>query len=163
MNMLKATGMLLILAGVAVAQGTSKPITFAMKNGKGESIGTATVTGGGNASKISLAVKGLSQGTHAIHVHNVAKCDGPDFTSAGPHADSGSHKHGKDNPQGPHSGDMDNFEVSADGTSTATVNSTMPLSAITEKSLVIHEKADDYKTDPSGNSGARIACGVAQE
>jgi Cu-Zn family superoxide dismutase len=160
---LKGIGIVLLLAGVAVAQGESKPATFELKNGKGESVGTATVTGGGKASKISLNVRNLSQGTHAIHVHNVAKCDGPDFTSAGPHADTGSHKHGKENPQGPHSGDMDNFEVSADGTSTATVNSTMSPGEIAAKSLVIHEKADDYKTDPSGNSGARIACGVMQK
>lgn len=160
--MLKATAILLIATGMAVAQGKSKPVTFDLKNGKGESIGTATVNGGAKASKISLSVRELTPGTHAIHVHNVAKCDGPDFTSAGPHADTGSHKHGKDNPQGPHSGDMDNFEVSANGTSTATVNSTMSITEIARKSLVIHDKADDYKTDPSGNSGARIACGVVK-
>jgi Cu-Zn family superoxide dismutase len=104
-------------------------------------------------------------------VHGVGRCDGPDFTSAGPHWNPAGKKHGMNNPEGPHAGDLPNIEVAANGTVVATL--TLPGASLFAPpsapgalldadgaSLVIHAAADDYLTDPSGNSGPRIACAV---
>src|SRR6185369_14218234 len=144
--------------------------TVELKNAAGESVGTATIAAinkkGGV--RIKLDLKNLTPGQHGLHFHQMAKCEGPDFASAGPHFNPTNKKHGMKNPEGPHAGDMLNFTVSAKGTANATVtdmhvnmkDGPNSLFANGGTSLVIHEKADDMKTDPSGNSGARIACGT---
>jgi Cu-Zn family superoxide dismutase len=146
----------------------AKPVTVKLNDAKGKSVGTATLTADPGGVKITLAVKGLTAGDHAIHVHETAKCDGPDFKSAGGHFNPDHKKHGKDNPDGAHAGDMPNFTVDAKGGSTATVIAPGvslddgPHSVFTGggTALVIHSKADDLKTDPAGAAGDRIACGV---
>jgi Cu-Zn family superoxide dismutase len=108
----------------------------------------------------------LPHGLHGIHVHSVGRCDPPDFASAGPHWNPLGRHHGLNNPAGPHAGDMRNVEVAANGVLGATV--VLPganLDSLLDAdgaSLVLHADADDYVTDPSGNSGARIACAVIQ-
>jgi superoxide dismutase, Cu-Zn family len=165
MRLHTVVALMMLIAGAAFAAEKSKPVIFALKEANGKSLGTAKVTAADNASKIHLNVKGLTPGTHGIHVHSVAKCEGPDFKSAGPHADAAGRKHGFDNPEGPHIGDMKNFDVKKNGTSQAVVDSALKLEdfAAGDKSIVIHEKADDYKTDPAGNSGARVACGLLRK
>jgi superoxide dismutase, Cu-Zn family len=141
-----------------------------LKNAQGESIGTATLTSlnKNGGVRVKLDLKNLPPGQHGLHFHEMAKCEGPAFESAGAHFNPTSALHGAKNPKGPHAGDMLNFNVSANGTANSTLTDThVSLGDGTNSlfgnggtSLVVHEKADDYKTDPSGNSGARIGCGV---
>jgi len=156
------------LLSYAVAQHSGHVVE--LKNANGESIGTATLSAinkkGGV--RIQLDLKNLPPGQHGIHFHQVAKCEGPAFESSGAHFNPDSKSHGLKNPKGPHAGDMLNFTVGKNGQARMTLTDTRvnlgddahSLFSNGGTSLIIHEKADDLKTDPSGNSGGRIACGV---
>lgn len=130
----------------------------------GQTIGTVVAwqTPGGVTFRVNAS--GLPHGIHGIHVHSVGVCAGPDFASAGPHWNPLGRKHGLSNPAGPHAGDLPNVEVAANGVLSATV--TLPGASMASlldadgAAIVLHAQRDDNVTDPSGNSGGRIACSV---
>ena len=138
-----------------------------VKDAQGKSLGDIILWDEGSGVALQLHLHDLTPGEHGIHFHQVPKCEGPDFKSAGGHFNPEGKKHGFDNPDGHHAGDMKNFTVGADGKADAKLEDgevTLkdgPHSLLTNgAAIVVHAKADDYKTDPSGNSGDRVACGV---
>lgn len=169
MSFLHMRELVLFLPFLAAACAYDEPrggAPMALVNTSGQSIGSvrAWQTAGGVTFRIDAS--GLPHGVHGVHVHAVGRCDPPEFTSAGSHWNPANRKHGANNPAGPHAGDMRNVEVAANGTLGTTV--VLPRASMATlldadgAALVLHAAADDYATDPSGNSGARIACAVIQ-
>ena len=153
-----------------IAQGQPRSeILVALHNAQGEQIGSVTLTEE-EASGVFIrgSVSKLPPGAHGFHIHDVGKCEPPDFMSAGPHFNPTDKQHGAKNPAGPHAGDLPDLTVGPDGS--AQVNVVAPhvtlgsgpetLLISQGTALVIHANADDGATDPDGNAGARIACGV---
>jgi Cu-Zn family superoxide dismutase len=164
--------LILLLAAAAVAK--NKEAAHAkLVNAQGADIGSASITSTANGVKFVVSVTGLTPGEHGIHIHNVGKCEAPAFTTAGGHFNPTSAHHGIHNTQDPHPhvGDLGNLTVDASGKGKATFTvegATLGAGANSlfhegGTSLVIHAKADDLMSDPSGNSGDRIACGVIEK
>lgn len=153
-------------------EGSSEEIlmlTVEMMDSDGNAIGTAELSEEDAGVKVALEVEGLEEGIHGIHFHETGMCEGPDFETAGGHFNPADAMHGMDNPDGPHAGDLPNIEASSDGTASQEFTAENVTLAIGEENsllkeggtaLVIHAAEDDQTTDPSGDSGDRIACGV---
>jgi superoxide dismutase, Cu-Zn family len=150
----------------------NKPVMVMLKDASGKDVGMATLSDGpgGKGVKVKASLKGLPAGEHALHFHATAKCEAPGFTSAGGHFNPANSHHGINNDQSPkpHAGDMANFTVGPKGTAKLNfVNDAVTLGdganslfANGGTAMVVHAKADDLKSDPSGNAGDRIACGT---
>jgi Cu-Zn family superoxide dismutase len=160
---------LVMLAGCASLPGSPTPTATAeLRNVSGQPVATATLTQVGDVVRIVLEAQGLPPGVKAVHIHEVGACEGPTFTSAGGHFNPLGKQHGLLNPQGAHAGDLANITIGPDGkgwmeTSTQQVTLGPGATSLFDangSALVIHAAPDDFRTDPTGNSGARIACGA---
>jgi Cu-Zn family superoxide dismutase len=185
--LLTATAALLSHQAAAQAAGDGAKAHAAIKDAQGKSVGEATLTQMAHGVLIVAELSGLPPGQHGMHIHAVGKCEPPAFTSAGGHFNPTGHKHGYDAAAGPHEGDLPNVIVASDGKAAVDVfvadlslgasqvasGTSTPAAASGSSAahnvfdqggaaLVIHAKADDYATDPAGNSGDRIACGVIE-
>jgi Cu-Zn family superoxide dismutase len=164
-----AAAALVAFAATAPAQTKRKSATAAITDAQGKAVGTAKFKETKAGVQMQVTVSNLPPGERAIHVHNAGQCDPPDYKTAGPHFNPAQKKHGMQNPDGHHAGDLPNLVVDAKGKGRLQVI----LAGVTldgeganslfhqgHTAVVIHEKADDMKTDPAGNAGNRIACGV---
>jgi len=159
----------LTLSGCATVPPSTPSAVAAIADTSGRTLARATVRQGRSGLSVHVEAAGLAPGIYGVHLHAVGRCDGPAFASAGPHWNPTARQHGRDNPAGSHMGDLPNLTVGADGRGTIDFDvsgasltgagSNVLLDA-DGAAIVVHAQADDYRTDPSGNSGARIACGV---
>lgn len=135
-----------------------------LRTADGKNVGTVTLLPAGEGMRLAVQVKGMPAGEHGIHIHAVGECEAPKFESAGGHWNPAGKQHGLKNPDGAHAGDMANLTVAEDGS--GIVNTTLTGGSVADlldadgAALVVHAKPDDQQTDPSGDSGDRIACGV---
>lgn len=153
--------------GNAVEEPTA---TANLVDSTGARAGVATFSDSAGTVQMAVSVTGLTPGRHGIHIHETGTCTPPDFKSAGGHFNPEAKEHGLENPQGPHAGDLPNLLVEEDGSADTTL--TVPAGRLAEgptsmlgtqqRALVIHADPDDQTTDPSGNSGARVVCGVIE-
>lgn len=175
MRGLVVAGTALLCAGAATAQAPVKPFKVQFTTSSGQPGGTAKIGPGkgGQGVKITLDLKNIPFGAHAVHIHEHAMCTAPDFKDAGGHFNPTMKHHGYENPEGHHAGDTpQSIQIGEDHAGSITY--TLPdltldpmapnsIFAGGGTSIVVHEKADDEKTDPSGNSGNRIACAVIKQ
>lgn len=163
----------LVLVMAIAACAPAAGATTELRDKDGQSVATATFTeASGGGVNVSITITKLPPGQHGWHIHAVGKCDPPNFMSAGAHFNPENKQHGAQNPQGAHAGDLGSLAVGSDGKGSAQfvakaviLQEGKPNSLITPDgtALVIHASPDDEKTDPTGNSGARIACGIIKK
>lgn len=142
--------------------------TTQLLGSNGELRGTAALIQSADGVRVDVRLDGMVPGTYAVHLHAIGRCDTPDFASAGAHFNPTAQKHGSLNSAGPHLGDLPNIVVAANGGGSLAatvaglqlVGGATPLLDADGAAVIVHAAADDYRTDPSGNSGARIACGT---
>ena len=154
-------------AAASAAQSPA-PASASIRNRAGLEVAAATATQVGDSIRLTLEATRMPQGTYGAHIHSSGRCDAPEFAGAGPHWNPTGQQHGKNNPAGMHKGDLPNLLVGTDGRGTLEIivpgamvaGGGMAMLDADGAAIVIHERPDDYRTDPSGNSGGRIACGV---
>lgn len=170
-----------MLAAVLAAAGCSHPgagtqpgprpvASGTLRDSAGDRIGVATLTDTAGTLRLGISVAGLSPGPHGLHFHAQGTCTPPDFSSAGSHFNPSGRQHGRLNPEGPHLGDLPNLVAGPDGSADTSFMVPRELAGSGPESLlhpggsalVVHAEADDERTDPSGNSGARVACAVIE-
>lgn len=152
----------------ASTTGAGQVQSAALRTADGRTVGNVSMREENGEAILTISANGMPQGTYGMHIHAVGKCEGPKFESAGAHWNPDNKKHGRNNPAGPHAGDLENLTVGPAGSGGATLTLTgvalrgglAPVLDEDGAALLIHAKPDDYRTDPSGNSGDRIACAV---
>ena len=162
--MRKVTLLLPFLLTACVTGEPQGGVPMPLISSAGQQIGTVRAWQTAGGISFHVMAKGLPHGLHGIHVHPIGRCDPPDFASAGTHWNPTGRQHGLNNPQGPHAGDMPNVTVAANGVLDETVvrpHATMAqLLDADGAAILIHANADDYVSQPSGNSGPKIACAI---
>lgn len=147
--------------------GGGKPVAWAkLYDAQGKEAGHVKLMQGKDAVSGVVSAGGIAPGAHGIHIHTTGKCDAPGFTTAGGHLNPDGKQHGLQNPQGPHQGDLPDLIAGADGKGRATFAAHTSVERLFDtdgSAFIVHAGADDGKTDPSGNSGARVLCGVFQK
>src|SRR5438874_13642419 len=142
-------------------------LTVNMIDAQNKPVGTATLTQTAHGVLIAVDLHGLKPGKHAIHIHETAKCEPPAFKTAGGHDNPAKKQHGYMTAAGPHAGDLPNIEVPADGkVKTDLIAADETLAALVDgdgSAIVLHAKGDDYKSQPAGDAGDRVACGPIQK
>lgn len=163
------TAVAIAAVGLAVPAAAQDEGRSTFINAQGKEVGTLAVEHIASGTMFLLKLHDLPPGVHGMHIHSIGKCTPPAFDSAGPHWNPAGHQHGKENPKGKHAGDLDNITIPADGKLELQID--MPGISLRGDgglldedgaSIVIHANPDDYKTDPAGNAGARIACAPIQ-
>lgn len=153
-----------LLGGCAAVDAPVAAPPVSLINTSGQSLGTVTAAQTSGGVTLTIDASGVAHGLHGLHVHAVGRCDPPSFETAGAHWNPAGSEHGFNNPEGPHAGDLPNISASSSGVVRETVVlATTSLAQLADgdgSALVIHASGDDYVTDPSGNSGDRIACAV---
>lgn len=163
MRLFATIGMAALAASCAVPDelGPIKGPSVPLVDAAGASIGAIQAEPRAGGAYLRIAVQGLAPGDHGLHLHGVGRCEGPKFQSAGAHWNPGGKQHGHLNPEGAHAGDLPNLTASSNGR--GAINFLVSGGSLADgdgTALVIHAKPDDYRTDPTGNSGDRIACAV---
>lgn len=171
---------LILLAGLAACGGRTpgpggRPLpepaaTAELWDASGRRVGLATFTESDSGAVLAVSVAGLAPGEHGMHIHQHGECTPPDFARAGGHFNPRGREHGRENPAGPHVGDLPNLGVESDGSADTTLlldaellhPGVLSIVGPPATALVIHAKPDDQRTDPSGNSGDRVVCGVVR-
>jgi Cu-Zn family superoxide dismutase len=157
-----------LTVGPGTALATGEWASGQLITGSGAVVGTVTMEQQAGGVAVMVSASGLTPGQHGIHVHAVGRCDPPDFTSAGGHANPTNRQHGLGNPAGPHAGDLPNLTADGDGKTYLSVTTNQftltpgrtSLFDADGAALIIHAQADDQVTDPAGNAGSRVACAV---
>lgn len=153
-----------LLGGCAAVDAPVAAPPVSLINTSGQTLGTVTAAQTSGGVTLTIDASGVAHGLHGLHVHAVGRCDPPSFETAGAHWNPAGSEHGFNNPEGPHAGDLPNISASSSGVVRETVVlATTSLAQLADgdgSALVIHASGDDYVTDPSGNSGGRIACAV---
>src|SRR5687767_9303467 len=168
MHMRTITALMMVVASAVVLAQAPETAKAELKDAGGKTVGQATLTESPNGVLVRVTLTGAPAGAHAFHIHATGKCEAPAFTTAGEHFNPAMKQHGVSNPLGMHAGDLPNVQVPAGGALTfdffasgvtlkAGSNSVMDADG---SALMLHEGIDDYKSDPAGNAGNRIACGV---
>ena len=166
-------GVIVGLAGLTACVGAGAPggadgAGATLADAGGTTRAVATLRQQGRGVLVRIDARAMAPGAYGAHVHTTGRCDAPDFASAGPHWNPTGQQHGRENPQGAHLGDLPNLVVGANGR--GSVEFTIPGAGLSAgapamldadgAAVIVHAAADDMRTDPSGNSGARVACGV---
>ena len=169
--LLATLALIISVTTISAQAANAEHATAVLRDADGQVIGWAKLVEDATGTiHVNVHVKGLMSGLHGIHIHTIGVCATPDFISAGSHYNPFGNEHGLKNPAGPHAGDLPNLTVNEAGI--GHLNTTTDLVTLSSgpttlfdadgSALVIHASSDDQMTDPTGNSGARIACGVIE-